>query len=157
MEAGLSIYLENFATSLGSREQLAIAEFADALLVLPKTLAVNAAKVRQEGSVALALPAWECKALYPMRSVRSARRARQQADHDVWHIDCCCSQAVFGVFTLCPQLPVNSMLFSMSLLTIFPLFSVCRMPPTWWRACVPSTIRPSRSQTRRGSASVAWI
>jgi hypothetical protein len=47
VEAGLSIYLENFATSLGSREQLAIAEFADALLVLPKTLAVNAAKVRR--------------------------------------------------------------------------------------------------------------
>lgn len=46
VEAGLSIYLENFATSLGSREQLAIAEFADALLVLPKALAVNAAKVR---------------------------------------------------------------------------------------------------------------
>ncbi|KAF6250936.1 chaperonin complex component [Scenedesmus sp. NREL 46B-D3] len=44
VEAGLSIYLENFATSLGSREQLAIAEFADALLVIPKTLAVNAAK-----------------------------------------------------------------------------------------------------------------
>lgn len=44
MEAGLSIYLENFATTLGSREQLAIAEFADALLVIPKTLAVNAAK-----------------------------------------------------------------------------------------------------------------
>lgn len=49
MEAGLSIYLENFATSLGSREQLAIAEFADALLVIPKTLAVNAAKVGREG------------------------------------------------------------------------------------------------------------
>jgi T-complex protein 1 subunit alpha len=48
VEAGLSIYLENFATSLGSREQLAIAEFADALLVLPKTLAVNAAKVGQQ-------------------------------------------------------------------------------------------------------------
>lgn len=44
VEAGLSVYLENFATSLGSREQLAIAEFADALLVIPKTLAVNAAK-----------------------------------------------------------------------------------------------------------------
>eukprot|EP00878_Enallax_costatus_P002922 GHUV01003117.1.p1 GENE.GHUV01003117.1~~GHUV01003117.1.p1 ORF type:complete len:548 (+),score=177.69 GHUV01003117.1:252-1895(+) len=44
VEAGLSIYLENFATSLGSREQLAIAEFAEALLVIPKTLAVNAAK-----------------------------------------------------------------------------------------------------------------
>jgi T-complex protein 1 subunit alpha len=44
VEAALSIYLETFATSLGSREQLAIAEFADALLVIPKTLAVNAAK-----------------------------------------------------------------------------------------------------------------
>lgn len=42
-EAALSIYLENFATQLGSREQLAIAEFARALLVIPKTLATNAA------------------------------------------------------------------------------------------------------------------
>ena len=44
VEAALSVYLENFATTLSSREQLAIAEFADALLVIPKTLAVNAAK-----------------------------------------------------------------------------------------------------------------
>jgi len=44
VEAALSIYLEDFATSLGSREQLAIAEFAEALLVIPKTLAVNAAQ-----------------------------------------------------------------------------------------------------------------
>lgn len=44
VETALSIYLENFATTLGSREQLAIAEFATALLVIPKTLAVNAAK-----------------------------------------------------------------------------------------------------------------
>ncbi|KAJ3037751.1 T-complex protein 1 subunit alpha [Rhizophlyctis rosea] len=44
VETALSIYLENFATTLGSREQLAIAEFANALLVIPKTLAVNAAK-----------------------------------------------------------------------------------------------------------------
>jgi T-complex protein 1 subunit alpha len=43
VEAALSIYLENFATTLESREQLAISEFADALLVIPKTLAVNAA------------------------------------------------------------------------------------------------------------------
>jgi len=43
VEAALSIYLENFATTLGSREQLAIAEFAEALLIIPKTLAVNAA------------------------------------------------------------------------------------------------------------------
>jgi len=44
VEAALSIYLENFATTLGSREQLAIAEFAEAMLVIPKILAVNAAK-----------------------------------------------------------------------------------------------------------------
>jgi T-complex protein 1 subunit alpha len=67
VESALSIYLENFATTLvsafrqphvdvsemvmshfldsqGSREQLAIAEFASALLIIPKTLAVNAAK-----------------------------------------------------------------------------------------------------------------
>eukprot|EP00298_Acanthocystis_sp_HF-20_P001044 c11426_g1_i1.p1 GENE.c11426_g1_i1~~c11426_g1_i1.p1 ORF type:complete len:538 (+),score=201.96 c11426_g1_i1:28-1641(+) len=43
-EAALSIYLENFATSLGSREQLAIAEFAEALLIIPRTLSTNAAK-----------------------------------------------------------------------------------------------------------------
>ncbi|KAF8652689.1 hypothetical protein AX16_004194 [Volvariella volvacea WC 439] len=44
VESALSIYLENFATTLGSREQLAIAEFASALLSIPKQLAVNAAK-----------------------------------------------------------------------------------------------------------------
>jgi T-complex protein 1 subunit alpha len=44
VESALSVYLENFAMSLGSREQLAVAEFAEALLVIPKTLAVNAAK-----------------------------------------------------------------------------------------------------------------
>uniref|UniRef100_A0A8C1C2N2 T-complex protein 1 subunit alpha n=1 Tax=Cyprinus carpio carpio TaxID=630221 RepID=A0A8C1C2N2_CYPCA len=44
VEAALSIYMENYATSMGSREQLAIAEFARSLLVIPKTLAVNAAQ-----------------------------------------------------------------------------------------------------------------
>jgi len=44
VEAALSIYLENFATTLSTREQLAIAEFAEALLVIPKTLACNAAQ-----------------------------------------------------------------------------------------------------------------
>jgi len=44
VEAALSIYLENFATVLSSREQLAIAEFAHSLLIIPKTLATNAAK-----------------------------------------------------------------------------------------------------------------
>eukprot|EP00003_Mantamonas_plastica_P005466 TRINITY_DN1438_c0_g5_i2.p1 TRINITY_DN1438_c0_g5~~TRINITY_DN1438_c0_g5_i2.p1 ORF type:complete len:562 (-),score=224.94 TRINITY_DN1438_c0_g5_i2:42-1727(-) len=44
VEAALSVYLESFARTLSSREQLAIAEFADALLVIPKTLSVNAAQ-----------------------------------------------------------------------------------------------------------------
>jgi len=44
VEAALNVYLDNFATTLPSREQLAVAEFANALLVIPKTLASNAAK-----------------------------------------------------------------------------------------------------------------
>ncbi|XP_077289144.1 chaperonin containing TCP1 subunit 1 [Arctopsyche grandis] len=43
VEAALSIYLENFAHTLVSRELLAVAQFAQSLLVIPKTLAVNAA------------------------------------------------------------------------------------------------------------------
>ena len=63
METALSIYLENFATSIVSQrtleiltsffvllvlfqtssEQLAVAEFANSLLVIPRTLSVNAA------------------------------------------------------------------------------------------------------------------
>ena len=48
VEAALSVHLEEFATTLESREQLAIQEYADALLVIPKTLAVNAAKDSSE-------------------------------------------------------------------------------------------------------------
>ncbi|PAA50628.1 hypothetical protein BOX15_Mlig005579g1, partial [Macrostomum lignano] len=44
VEVALNIYLENYATSLASREQMAIAEFARALLCVPKQLAVNAAQ-----------------------------------------------------------------------------------------------------------------
>jgi len=43
VEAALSVYMESVAETLGSREQLAIAAFAQALLVIPKTLAVNGA------------------------------------------------------------------------------------------------------------------
>lgn len=48
VETELHIYLEEFASTVGSREQLAIAEFAQALLVIPKTLAINAAKDASE-------------------------------------------------------------------------------------------------------------
>lgn len=44
VEIALSIFLDDFARTLGSREQLAIAEFSEALMVIPKTLALNAAK-----------------------------------------------------------------------------------------------------------------
>lgn len=43
VETDLNVYLENFAYTLASREQVVVAEFAQALLVIPKTLAVNAA------------------------------------------------------------------------------------------------------------------
>jgi T-complex protein 1 subunit alpha len=48
VEAALSVHLEKYASTLDTREQLAIQEFADALLVIPKTLAVNAAKDSSE-------------------------------------------------------------------------------------------------------------
>lgn len=36
VESALSVYLEYLATTLGSREQLALAEFAESLLIIPK-------------------------------------------------------------------------------------------------------------------------
>ncbi|QKX57935.1 uncharacterized protein TRUGW13939_05055 [Talaromyces rugulosus] len=48
VETALHIYLEEFAVTVSSREQLAIGEFAQSLLVIPKTLAVNAAKDSSE-------------------------------------------------------------------------------------------------------------
>ncbi|XP_063711947.1 T-complex protein 1 subunit alpha-like [Symsagittifera roscoffensis] len=44
VESALSIYLENYATTMASREQLAVAEFARSLLIIPKMLSVNAAQ-----------------------------------------------------------------------------------------------------------------
>ena len=43
VEAALSVYLDDFARTLQSRELLAISEVAEALLVIPKTLSLNAA------------------------------------------------------------------------------------------------------------------
>eukprot|EP00708_Paratrimastix_pyriformis_P002478 GAFH01001226.1.p2 GENE.GAFH01001226.1~~GAFH01001226.1.p2 ORF type:complete len:539 (+),score=222.21 GAFH01001226.1:31-1647(+) len=43
VDGALNIALEKYATTLSSREQLAISAFARSLLVIPKTLAVNAA------------------------------------------------------------------------------------------------------------------
>ena len=44
VEVALSVYLDDFARTLGSREQLAVAEFSEALQIIPKVLALNAAK-----------------------------------------------------------------------------------------------------------------
>eukprot|EP01017_Pseudomicrothorax_dubius_P029746 TRINITY_DN364_c0_g2_i3.p1 TRINITY_DN364_c0_g2~~TRINITY_DN364_c0_g2_i3.p1 ORF type:complete len:549 (-),score=182.04 TRINITY_DN364_c0_g2_i3:89-1735(-) len=43
VEMALAVYLDDFARTLGTREQIAVAEFAEALTVIPKTLATNAA------------------------------------------------------------------------------------------------------------------
>lgn len=43
-ETAISVYLENFATTISTREQLPIAEFATSLLCVPKCLALNAAQ-----------------------------------------------------------------------------------------------------------------
>jgi len=43
-DVALSVHLDAFANTLGTREQLAVKEFAEALLVIPKTLAINAAQ-----------------------------------------------------------------------------------------------------------------
>lgn len=43
VEAALSVYMQSVATTLGSREQLPVAAFAKAMLIIPKTLAVNGA------------------------------------------------------------------------------------------------------------------
>jgi T-complex protein 1 subunit alpha len=44
VEAALSVHLENLATTIESKEQLAIAAFAEALLVIPRQLSINAGK-----------------------------------------------------------------------------------------------------------------
>jgi len=82
VESALSIYLENFATTLGSREQLAIAEFAEALLVIPKQLAVNAARDAAAPAVApaasrLVPPAPRQLGRPALRSRRGPRRLRR--------------------------------------------------------------------------------
>merc|ERR1712050_459024 len=43
VETGLSIHLDDYARTFDSYEQWAIAEYAEALQTIPKTLAINAA------------------------------------------------------------------------------------------------------------------
>merc|ERR1712226_176825 len=53
VEAALSIFLENYASTMATKEQYAVNEFAQALLVIPRTLAVNAAKDAAELTASL--------------------------------------------------------------------------------------------------------
>ena len=41
------MHLEGLATSMGSREQLAVAQFADALMVIPRVLTVSESTVSE--------------------------------------------------------------------------------------------------------------
>ncbi|RZC50707.1 hypothetical protein C5167_019137 [Papaver somniferum] len=43
VKSALSVYLEYLATTIGSWEQLAVVEFAEALLIILEVLSVNAA------------------------------------------------------------------------------------------------------------------
>jgi len=42
-ETALAIFLDDYSKTLSSRDQLAISEFAESLLIIPKQLAINAA------------------------------------------------------------------------------------------------------------------
>lgn len=44
VETAVAMHLDGVATSMSSREQLAVAQYAEALLVIPRVLSVNAAK-----------------------------------------------------------------------------------------------------------------
>lgn len=48
VEVALNIYLEDYARTLGTKEQIAIAEFAEALTIIPRILTANAAKDASE-------------------------------------------------------------------------------------------------------------
>lgn len=48
VEMALNIHLEDFARSLETKEQIAVAEFAEALTIIPKILATNAAQDANE-------------------------------------------------------------------------------------------------------------
>merc|ERR1712195_36766 len=48
VEVALAVHLDDYARTLGTREQLAIAEFSAALEIIPKTLSLNAAKDAQD-------------------------------------------------------------------------------------------------------------
>eukprot|EP01059_Diplonema_ambulator_P019907 TRINITY_DN3358_c0_g1_i1.p1 TRINITY_DN3358_c0_g1~~TRINITY_DN3358_c0_g1_i1.p1 ORF type:complete len:569 (+),score=256.93 TRINITY_DN3358_c0_g1_i1:44-1708(+) len=75
VETALNTYLEAFAVSVGSREQLAIAEFAQALLVIPKCLCVNAA-----------LDATDLVAKLKVAHVQSQSK-KEKADQRFWGLD----------------------------------------------------------------------
>ncbi|KAL6183497.1 hypothetical protein ACLB2K_044908 [Fragaria x ananassa] len=77
VETALCEYLECFAITLGSREQLAIAEFAESLTVIPKVLAVNAAK--DSTDLVAKMRAYHHKAQAP--------GDRRQQSHCNWGLD----------------------------------------------------------------------
>ncbi len=43
-ESSLSVHLNDYSTTINTRDQMVIQEYADALLIIPKTLALNATK-----------------------------------------------------------------------------------------------------------------
>ncbi|VDK54704.1 unnamed protein product [Cylicostephanus goldi] len=83
VEAALNVWLEAFATTLSSREQLAVAEFAQALLVIPKTLSANAAKDSTE-------------LVAKLRAFHHKAQTNVQLQHLKWLVYCSKSLSLFG-------------------------------------------------------------
>ena len=76
VEVALNAHLEAFAASLGSKEQLAIAEFAQALLVIPKCLCINAA-----------LDATDLVAKLKVAHVQARGKKQEHVEQKFWGLD----------------------------------------------------------------------
>eukprot|EP01060_Flectonema_neradi_P022351 TRINITY_DN30605_c0_g1_i1.p1 TRINITY_DN30605_c0_g1~~TRINITY_DN30605_c0_g1_i1.p1 ORF type:complete len:555 (+),score=161.40 TRINITY_DN30605_c0_g1_i1:45-1709(+) len=76
VEVALNAHLEAFAASLGSKEQLAIAEFAQALLVIPKCLCINAA-----------LDATDLVAKLKVAHVQARGKKQENVEQRFWGLD----------------------------------------------------------------------
>ncbi|KAL4590529.1 hypothetical protein LXL04_003461 [Taraxacum kok-saghyz] len=87
VEAALSVYLEYLATTLGSCEQLAIAEFAEALLIIPKSSRAREAHTFHELELELEIeargelePSFELETVQ-MRTIIEFKNARTNLGH----------------------------------------------------------------------------
>jgi T-complex protein 1 subunit alpha len=68
VETAVAMHLDSVATAMSSREQLAVAQYAEALMVIPRVLSVNAAKDATE--LVSVLKSYHYTAQHPPTSTR---------------------------------------------------------------------------------------